>query len=187
MKKLLFVGLAAAFATGAFAQNLVNNPGFETGDLTGWTVNHAGGFSGVGTSPGSPHSGSYSLYLGATSSGDAEDISQSITTVTGAQYLVSFWAYDEYGANDPAAGLNVTFGGNSVFGGIPNPSTYAQYSGTFTATGTSTTLDVNGWETSAYINVDDISVTRVQTPEPASMAVLGLGALALIRRRRNRK
>lgn len=189
MKKLLFVGLAVAFTSVAFGQNLLTNPGFETGDLTGWTVVHAGGFSGVRTQ--FPHSGQFEAYFGATSATDAEDFYQDVATTVGTTYDVSFWAFDQ----DPSAtteNLLVTFGSNTVFNGIPQRGTtstanYAQYSGSFVATSSSTRLEVVGWETTWYINADDFNVTARAVPEPASMAVLGLGALALIRRRRATK
>ncbi len=38
---------------------------------------------------------------------------------------------------------------------------------------------------SDYIGVDDVAYTVAPVPEPASMAVLGIGALALLRRRRS--
>ncbi|HVT14308.1 MAG TPA: PEP-CTERM sorting domain-containing protein [Fimbriimonadaceae bacterium] len=189
MRKLLFVGMAAAFASVAFGQELVVNGGFETGDLTGWTEAHTGSFSGVRTS--FPHSGQFEAYFGALSQSDAEDFYQDIATTVGTSYHVSFWAFDQ----DPSAtteNLLVTFGSNTVFNGIPQRGTtttanYAQYSGDFVATSTSTRLEVNGFEQSWYINADDFSVQANAVPEPASMAVLGLGALALIRRRRAKK
>ncbi|HWA82031.1 MAG TPA: carbohydrate binding domain-containing protein [Fimbriimonadaceae bacterium] len=189
MRKLLFVGMAAAFASVAFGQELLTNGGFETGDLTGWTVVHAGGFSGVRNQ--FAHSGTFEAYFGATSAGDAEDFYQDVATTAGTSYHVSFWAFDQ----DPQAtteNLLVTFGTNTVFNGIPQRGTtstanWAQYSGDFVATSGSTRLEINGWEQSWYINADDFSVTANAVPEPASMAVLGLGALALIRRRRAKK
>ena len=39
---------------------------------------------------------------------------------------------------------------------------------------------------SDYIGIDDFSYVSNPVPEPATMAVLGLGAMALIRRRRSR-
>lgn len=38
---------------------------------------------------------------------------------------------------------------------------------------------------SSYIGLDNVTVTPKATPEPASIAALGLGALALLRRRKN--
>ena len=59
-------GLAAVPAATA-ATNLVSNPGFETGTLSGWTC------SAQDSAVGSPvHSGSYALSGAATSSDDAQ-------------------------------------------------------------------------------------------------------------------
>jgi hypothetical protein len=186
MKKFLVLGMALAFGSSAMAVELVTNGGFETGDLTGWTVGFAGSFSGVRTQ--FPHSGTQEAYFGATSAAGAEDIYQDLTTVSGTTYNVSFWAFDQ----DPATtaeNLLVTFGSNTVFNGIPQRGTtstanYAQYTGSFVATSAITRLEINAWEASWYINVDDVSVQAQAVPEPASMAALGLGALALVRRRR---
>lgn len=189
MRKLLFVGMAVAFASVAFGQNMLTNPGFETGDLTGWTEAHAGSFSAVqssGFAGGSSHSGNFMFAFGALSSTDAEDFYQDVATVAGNQYDVSFWAMD-LEANGTSQNLAVTFGGNTVFNGDPSSAGYTQYSGTFTATGGTTRLEVNGWESDVYILADDFSVSAHPVPEPASLAVLGLGALALIRRRRSSK
>ncbi|HTQ11577.1 MAG TPA: carbohydrate binding domain-containing protein [Fimbriimonadaceae bacterium] len=187
MKKPFLVAAVLGFATAAFSQNLVLNPGFETGDLTNWTVAHAGSFSGVWTN--FPHSGTYNAYFGAVSSTDAEDFYQDIATTIGTTYTVSFWAFDE-DATDTNENLDVMFAGNTVFNGIPqrgstSSSNYAQYSGNFVATSTTSRLEVSGWEQLDYINADDFSVTAV--PEPASMAALGIGVVALIRRRRRAK
>jgi MYXO-CTERM domain-containing protein len=187
MRKILFVGLAAAFASAAFGQNLLTNPGFETGDLTGWVaVQGDTGLGGVNVGGGTPHSGNDYFGMGQTSQSSESDFYQDVATVVGQQYVASCWAYEE----DPSSPgcITVTFGGAQVgpASGIV-AGTYTQYSGTFTATSTTTRLESTGWELAEWVISDDYSVTAVQTPEPASMAVLGLGALALIRRRRNRK
>lgn len=177
MNRLLFVALAGLISSAAFGQ--VINGGFETGDFTGWTVLHQGGFSGVGGSPGTNNTGNFHLYMGATSATDQTDIYQDIATTIGQSYTVSYWAYDM----DPlsSGGFLVTFGGAAIGPGRP-AAAYTQYTGNFTATAASTRLEVTGWEANQYINADDFSVSPV--PEPASMAILGMGALALLRRRR---
>lgn len=48
-------------------------------------------------------------------------------------------------------------------------------------------VDVNDAGNDLGLGIDNLTVTANTVPEPASMAALGLGALALIRRRRNSK
>ena len=55
---------AASFAVAgiASAQNLLDNPGFETGDFSGWTRSGNSGFTSIITSP--VNSGSYAASFG---------------------------------------------------------------------------------------------------------------------------
>jgi hypothetical protein len=62
------------------------NPGFETGDFTGWTV------AGVTAIDGG-HTGKFGAKAGSASPGTASSLSQTITVPTGASTL-SFWFYD---------------------------------------------------------------------------------------------
>src|SRR4030095_9985739 len=66
---------------------VVQNGGFETGDLTGWTNSGDTSFTGVDSS--NPHSGTFALYSGPTSSDGFLD--QVLPTVSGTAYDVSFW------------------------------------------------------------------------------------------------
>lgn len=187
MKKLLFVSLLAVGATSAFAAELVVNGGFEP-DATGWTISHLGSFSGVTTTANStawpPHSGSYCFHMGATSATDQSDVFQDIATVAGTTYTVSVWALDLNPA-DATAGFNATFDGVSFASRGPSlTNAYTQFSANIVASTSLTRLEFTGYEASQYILVDDFSVQAQAVPEPASMAALGLGVVALLRRRR---
>jgi len=46
-KTPLLIAVLASAALSAHAQNLVVNPGFETGDFTGWSLSGDTGFCGV--------------------------------------------------------------------------------------------------------------------------------------------
>src|SRR5579862_8362313 len=77
-------GLGGAVPAAA-ATNLVSNPGFESGSLSGWTCS---GTDSVVTSP--VHSGSYAL-AGAANSADDAQCSQAIAVQPGATYTLSAW------------------------------------------------------------------------------------------------
>jgi hypothetical protein len=178
------VSLCALLASRAPAQpNLVTNPGFETGNLTGWTQSGNLGFTGVG---GVPHSGSFALFMGPI--GSDGFLSQTIPTVSGALYDVSFWLQsDGLTPND----FSAVFDGATLFSQVNIPAQpYTQY--TFhnvPGTGASTLLQFGFRNDPGFLQLDDISVTQV-IPEPGSLAMLfgmGLSGAALFLRRRVRK
>lgn len=185
--------IAAAVATllagGARADQIVNG-GFETGDFTGWTVVDPSGFTIVTatfTSPTNgltytPNSGTYFAALGAEN-GDGT-VSQTFADVAGATYNVSFYlASDGLTPNDFAVN-----GPGALF--IPTQtditaSPYLEYFGTFTGTG-SDTITFIARDDPGFLSLDDVSVTLVAVPEPATWAtmILGLGLAGVALRRR---
>ena len=70
-------------------QNLVQNPGFETGDFTGWNV-YTGIYSYAAVETNLVHSGSYSANFGVEN-GDTGFLGQTLSTEVGASYSISFW------------------------------------------------------------------------------------------------
>jgi hypothetical protein len=161
MKLVKITGIACAGLLGLLAsqsaegQNLLANPGFETGDFSGWTLSGSTAFEGVSTSFASaPNSGSYSAFFGAV--GSYNIISQTIATTVGDSYNVSF-ALDNSGG--PYSEAFVDWGGSQVWD--------VQPTGTFgwtvfgwdeTATSTSTTIAFGFEQVPSYFNLDDTSV-----------------------------
>src|SRR5205814_1991684 len=98
-KLLITLAVAAAFSFAYPAKaNLITNPGFETGDFTGWSVTGAatvtGTFNGI-----MPHTGSFQAVLGSHNAASGE-IDQSIATIAGQSYTINFWlALPPPGAN----------------------------------------------------------------------------------------
>jgi hypothetical protein len=103
-----FVGtllVAITITTGrnqSLADNLLQNPGFETGDFTNWTVGGAASSSsGVGIA-GTPipayfsgtvivHSGTYAAFAAVNTDGQNLTLSQTVAVVPGNTYDIGFW------------------------------------------------------------------------------------------------
>ena len=173
-KILLLVAVLASAALTAGAQNLVNNPGFETGDYTGWTVTGDTSFTGVTTTM--PHSGSFSDQMGPSVSNGFLD--QNIATTAGQSYIVDFWlANDDPTANNS---FSAHFGGTTILS-LTNsaPFSYTHFtSGPIMATSNSTDLNFTYFNPPAYWYLDDVSVSPV--PEPGTLGLIAFGALGLV-------
>ena len=194
---------ACVFAAGpALADtNLVANPGFETGDFTGWTVagetrpDHSF-VSDPDTYPGwdewLPHNGNSFAALGAI--GSDLSLSQTIATTPGQAYTFSFHLGSD--GEKPNA-LTALWNESVVLSRIDEPETpghdlihgppanaYATYSFTRLATGPTTTIQFNSRNRDGWWALDDVSVTL---PEPSWLASLGAGILALAGCARHRR
>jgi hypothetical protein len=175
---------------------------FDSGtSIDGGIWNVTQGIVGVDTDNFYVFDGDKSLYLsgglGESQSGP-DSVSQTLTTVIGETYTIGFWA-DADVPND----FSVTFGGVAVTGaptsitinGYPssepggNAGEFVFYSGTATATSTSTDLVFTADGTpvpgsGVTVELDDVSVSpaATATPEPATLPLLGIGALILCAR-----
>ncbi|WP_112243860.1 chitinase [Kribbella monticola] len=130
--------------SGAQAANLLTNPGFEAGSLSGWTC--SGGS--VITSP--THSGGYALN-GAVSGSDFAQCSQTVAVQANTAYTLSAWVRGSY------VYLGVT-GGASTW--TPSASGYTQLTVAFTtgASQTSAQLYLHGWYGQPAYQADDVSL-----------------------------
>ena len=192
----------ATFFAGAAQANLVTNPGFETGNFTGWALSGDTTFTGVDRF--SPHSGSFGAFLG-TSIPDPNfpitfpptgSITQTLATTVGVSYDIEFWLNTAVKPNF----LSVSFDG-IVLDSLTNittspsilPPVYTLFSHTAVASSASTDLvftfrhDPWGWD------LDDVSVEpATAVPEPGSLPLVVAGLtfcfllLALRRRRQAR-
>lgn len=174
-KTLLIVVTLAGMALSAHAQNLVINPGFETGDFTGYTTGGNFEFSSVNTNM--PHSGIYAAQLGPV--GADGTLSQDIATAIGQSYAVSFFLANQDTSGGPSD-FSASFAGMTGYSVVNAPQfDYTQITFDVTATSSTSTLQFNFANNPNYWFVDDVSVTAA-VPEPSTVAllsVIGAGAL----------
>lgn len=192
--------LAISFCPASRA-DLVTNGGFEAGNhLTGWTLSgdadhificgsvefSCGSYSGF-TFAGFPHSGTAALLLGGIDT--TSNIQQTLTTVAGDAYDISFWVANcpSFTSCDPNS-LTVNFGATTLFAGSDLPRFFFTEF-TFNdviASDASTVLSFQGeHDEGSYFLLDDISVTPAAdvvaaTPEPATLVTAGSGLVAAL-------
>jgi hypothetical protein len=197
MRKNLIILAAATFAfmgaQSAFADQLVTNGGFETGDFTGWTLtgpattsSNPSGFYGVDTLDAA--SGTYGAYLGSDFTTPLT-LMQTLTVAASHNYTINFTLAQDVA---PSTGFGnsflVTFGGQTIFSETNAPvSGFTTYSFNVTTSSASTgtsPLDFISENSLGYFSLDNVSVSTT-TPEPASflLVIPALGLLALRRRK----
>lgn len=186
--KSKFLTAAAGFAltTWAASAQVVTNPGFETGDTTGWTVGNAAapsGFTGINgftTATGFGNNGSQYYYsFTDNSTGGVQpnyaSLSQAVTVPATGAYAVSVFV-----ENDPGSGnsdLMVSFGGKQAFHLTASSTQFGwtQFTGAVSGVPAGPeTLLIQG-KSDGGVSVDDISVSAV--PEAPGQAIVA-GALA---------
>ena len=192
MKNQIRLTLCALALAGcqAYGQNLVQNPGFETGDFTDWTITPAASgsvlhvFTDVPAQYGvqiNPHSGNDLAAFGANQ-GLNDTISQTVATGSG-NYEFNFWVNNLDGQN--ASTFDAVWGGTTLLQITPSSanSGWTEYTFYESATGP-TTLSFAGRNAPSYIALDDVSVQAV--PDVGSTFVFlgsALAALTIWRRK----
>ena len=176
--------LAGLLAMSAQAEvNLVQNPDFATGDLTGWFTYGRASANQIYANNGSEFdvfpNGSY-LY-GNSTGYVSTSLKQYVTTTAGDTYTLSF-SYEVYTGQFLASIGGVTL--QTVNSATSGPTTSPL---DFTGTGGSELLEFD-FDNNPAIGLNDatiIDTTPSVVPEPANCAVFGgLGLLALSLRRR---
>jgi uncharacterized protein DUF642/PEP-CTERM motif-containing protein len=218
----LFVILLAALGCARLAQaNLLTNGDFELPQApNGSFIQYAGGSTAIpgwtvlgnnvilysdsnpdvtyGIVAFNPESGLQSLDLtGSGNSGPTDGITQSVATVIGAPYVISFWVgaalsnngSPEYQLPGAVDDLSINGGTEIPFSCVPTSSgfdTWTGYSYQFTATSAITSISFYNGTTSAIGDAGLDNVTLTEVPEPTSVVLLGLGGVTFFARRRQR-
>lgn len=123
-----------------------------------------------------------------TEAGDYDSLSQTITTIPGDSYTISFnLNVDEITTNQ---GFKVDFGTSQLLNFLNN-GTNGPYIFDVVASASNTALDFLGYNVPSNTFLTDVSVTQdaVAVPSPGTLPLLasGLGALGLLCWRRKRK
>jgi chitinase len=141
------------------ASNLVTNPGFETGNLSGWTCD-----AGDTTVTSPVHSGSHALQISPSSSTTGQ-CTQTISVQASTAYTLSGYLDGPYAY----IGIN---GGTSTW---TSSSSYTQLTVNFTTSSgqTSVTIYVHGWYAQGSVYVDDLALigpggSSTPTPVPTN-------------------
>ena len=194
-KIFCIAALLCAAAWNANAVNIVADPGFEaSADGLGahpfsasWTSVDPSGFQGVGGDSAFAHTGNNYAFLGAT--GTSGSLFQTLSTVAGQSYNLSFWLANDGGL--PPNSFQVFWNGVSVFALVNSPGfSYTQFGAlNLLATGGSTVLEFRSRNDQDFWRLDDVSVEAAGVPEAFStiwLALPAFGALGLVHFSRGR-
>jgi hypothetical protein len=193
--------------------NLLVNPSFETGDLTGWILNAGttGGDSVVCTGTpffGGASEGGCAIQLNGGETTPDAVLEQSFATTTGTTYVLSFDIGNYAQSGDPGDSevlIEVLNNGTDILAGFPTTaqdlsgagtptgpmtiSDFENFTAIFEATGSSTLLRItdqsNNGGSSFDTMLDNFSVTAI--PVPAAFWLFGSGLLGLVGIARRKK
>lgn len=181
MKKSLILIIAALLMSPAVANaNLLVNPGFETGNFSGWTPSIVGLQT---VTDANPHSGQYEARIYQYG-----NFSQNVSVTPNTEYKLSSFMYIP--TNGGYASISLTFFNASGTSSFQQERSWERYPGSaqyekietdwLTAPGYAAYARVQCSVTTAgnYIEFDDVSLDVV--PEPTSLLLLSSGLAGLL-------
>src|SRR5260370_3300718 len=146
-------------------RHLVRNPGFETGNFTGWTLSGDTSYCHVITQY--PHSGTFSAELGPQVFPTSGFLDQTITTVVGQLYHVDFWLANIGNVTPRLNAFSASFAGVRFYSVVNPPAfPFTNFSANITATSTSSDLHFAFFNRADHLFSNDwyfdyVSVTAV--------------------------
>ena len=164
-------------ATGARADNLIANGGFETGDLTGYS--YSGNLVGVGgtnaAAPYGPATGNYNAYIGTV--GALGTISQVFADEVGVPLTISYQLADPQGGSPSQ--FTSQFDG-ATLSSLVNSAAFGYTTYSFDVTGTgSDTLSFAASNSPSFFEIDDVNAVEdgaiADAPEPGVWGLLIVG------------
>ena len=181
----------------ALADQLVTNGGFETGDLTGWTV---GGPTTSSTDPAAFYgvdtldaaTGTYGAYLSTDStqlSPNQLTLSQTLTVAPSHTYVISFSLAQDVAPSLPAFGnlFQVSLGNVTVYAKSNLPvSAFTNYSFTVTTAANvpvSDPLTFTLQNDLGYFSLDNVSVSSAPEPSTLLLVIPAVALLGVFRRK----
>lgn len=198
-RSTLLLATLVATTPAALSAQIVNNGGFENGNA-GWTFaandcsNAAGNpnagpsYTGTTTAVGTyarPRTGAYDLWMGAA--GCTPSVSQSLTTVAGQTYSLSFWTKVNGALNDVPNHLTVSFNSTTLLSQQISDTTWQHMVFNVTALGRDQLVFAAN-NIYGGTEIDDVSLTRVAvTPEPRTSVLLATGLVWLVPALRRKK
>jgi hypothetical protein len=194
--RLIFAGLG--LCSFAMAQNIVQNPGFETGGFAPWLEQRwylESGYAHTGLSDAeTPCVGAACI---TPAPGGGAWLYQDLPTTPGATYTLTFWYFPGPSGGDNIAELQVLWGptatqlttggagsctGNCVFDNNSIGSdTYVQYTVTnLVATSATTRLEFLGRQDPSADGLDDVAVVLTQSPTVPTLSTWAMCILAIL-------
>jgi hypothetical protein len=200
----LVCAVAFVLAAGQVSANLIQNPGFETGDLTGWQAFGIGGssFITVQTPDNGPSAGgTHNAFLDNQAQALGLTLKQ-VTPVGSAAPGPVSWSFDLKTGGATVGGVffvqvfcnnsggGVISGGTGLLGNY-TPANWTTYSGSFTAPAGTDHLTIQFMAntgaavgSTSKMHVDNVVLNAI--PEPSTVGLVGLGLISLLGLRRRK-